>query len=172
METFSALLAICEGNPLRTGGFLHKDQRRGVLIFSLICAWTSGWANNRHGDDLRRHSAHYDVTVALRISVYRHIPGYCIKTIIREATRMVGVDIRVWHLLGMHFNTLGPRQNNRQFVNGNEYHCTLIQLQPKCVLDQIYNKWAFFSGKSFAPTMRRTTTWITVVQLTDACICL
>ena len=37
----------------------HKGQWRGPLMFSLNCVWTNGWAN----DDLRRHRAHYDVTV-------------------------------------------------------------------------------------------------------------
>ena len=42
---------------------LHKGQWRGTLMFSLICPWTKSWANNRGADDLRRHRAHYDVTV-------------------------------------------------------------------------------------------------------------
>ena len=33
------------------------------LMFSLICAWTNDWANHRDASDLRRHRAHYDVTV-------------------------------------------------------------------------------------------------------------
>ena len=33
------------------------------LIFSLMCAWIKGWANNREADDLRRHRSHYYVTV-------------------------------------------------------------------------------------------------------------
>ena len=41
----------------------HKAQRRGDLMFSLICAWISGWVNNREAGDLRRHRAHYDVIV-------------------------------------------------------------------------------------------------------------
>ena len=41
----------------------HKGQWRGALIFSLICAWINGWVNNREAGDLRRHRAHYDVTV-------------------------------------------------------------------------------------------------------------
>ena len=41
----------------------HKGQRRGALMFYLICAWTNGWINNRDAGDLRRHRAHYDVTV-------------------------------------------------------------------------------------------------------------
>ena len=53
METFLALLALCEGNP----------PLRGALMFSLIRTWTNGWANNRDVGDLRRYRAHYDVTV-------------------------------------------------------------------------------------------------------------
>ena len=41
----------------------HKDQRRGALMFPLICAWTNRWANNRDAGDLRRHRDHYDVIV-------------------------------------------------------------------------------------------------------------
>ena len=42
---------------------LHKGQWRRALMFSLIHAWTNGWANHRGAGDLRRYSAHYDVTV-------------------------------------------------------------------------------------------------------------
>ena len=41
----------------------HKGQWRGALLFSLICAWINGWVNNREAGVLRRHLAHYDVTV-------------------------------------------------------------------------------------------------------------
>ena len=41
----------------------HKGQWRRALMFSLICAWINGWANNRKDDDLRRHRVHYDVIV-------------------------------------------------------------------------------------------------------------
>ena len=41
----------------------HKGQWRGDLMFSLICAWTNGWVNDRDAGDLRHHRAHYDVTV-------------------------------------------------------------------------------------------------------------
>ena len=34
-----------------------------ALMFSLIFAWTNGWANHREAGDFRRHHAHYDVTV-------------------------------------------------------------------------------------------------------------
>ena len=41
----------------------HTDPWRGPLMFSLICAWINGSENNRGAYDLRRHHAHYDVTV-------------------------------------------------------------------------------------------------------------
>ena len=44
----------------------HKDQWRGALVFSLICASTNGWPSNRDADDFRHHRAHYDVTVMIR----------------------------------------------------------------------------------------------------------
>ena len=54
----------------------HKGQWRGTLMFSLICAWTNAWANNRNADNLGRHRAHYDVTVM-------HIFDYRILNILR-----------------------------------------------------------------------------------------
>ena len=41
----------------------HSGQWRGALMFSLICAWINGWVNSRQVGHLRRHRAHYDVTV-------------------------------------------------------------------------------------------------------------
>ena len=41
----------------------HKGQWRRALMFSYICTWTNGWANNRDAGDLRRHRVHFDVTV-------------------------------------------------------------------------------------------------------------
>ena len=41
----------------------QKDQRRGALMFYLICAWINGWVTNHEPGDLSRHRAHYDVIV-------------------------------------------------------------------------------------------------------------
>ena len=41
----------------------RKGPWRGALMFSLICTWTNGWANNRGAGDLRNQRAHYDVIV-------------------------------------------------------------------------------------------------------------
>ena len=62
METCSALLALCAGNSPVTSEFPAQSQCRGASIFSLICAWIYGCVNGEAGD-LRRHRAHYDVTV-------------------------------------------------------------------------------------------------------------
>ena len=41
----------------------HKGQWRRALMFSLINTRINGWVNNGEAGDLRRHHAHYDVTV-------------------------------------------------------------------------------------------------------------
>ena len=70
IEACSASLAFVRGIHRRLRGIHrspvnspHTDQGRGALRFSLICAWTNGWDNNRDAGDLRRHRALYDVTV-------------------------------------------------------------------------------------------------------------
>ena len=63
METFSASLAFCAGIHRSPVNSPYKDQWRGALMFSLICACTNGWVNNREADDLRRHRTHYNVTL-------------------------------------------------------------------------------------------------------------
>ena len=55
----SALLFLCAVNSP------HKGQRRGALMFSLICVWSYNRANNRDACDLRRHRGHYDVIVMI-----------------------------------------------------------------------------------------------------------
>ena len=63
METYSALLTICEGNSPVTGKFHAQRPVTRSFDISLICARINGWVNNREADDLRRHRAHYDVIV-------------------------------------------------------------------------------------------------------------
>ena len=76
METFSALLALCEGDPPTTGGSAHKGQWRGALMSSLPRAWTNGWASTPDAGYLRRHRANYDVTVIPSgVQTYAH--GSC-----------------------------------------------------------------------------------------------
>ena len=42
---------------------LTKDTDAELWCFLWSVAWTNGWVNNRDAGDLRRHRAHYDVTV-------------------------------------------------------------------------------------------------------------
>ena len=44
----------------------HKDQWRGALMFSLICAWINGWVNNREAGDLRCYCAVIVMLVPVR----------------------------------------------------------------------------------------------------------
>ena len=64
METFSALLTLCvrgiNWSPVNSS---HKGQWRGALVFSLICTWTNGYANNQDPSNLRRHRSDYDITL-------------------------------------------------------------------------------------------------------------
>ena len=79
METFSALLALCAGNSLHWSpvNSPHKGQWLGDLMFSLNSTWINGWANNREAGDLRRHRAHYDVTVMLYSTLFSAIIPVC-----------------------------------------------------------------------------------------------
>ena len=63
IETFGALLAFVRGIHRSPMNSPHKGQWRGALMFSLILARTNDWANHRDAGYLRRHRAHYDVTV-------------------------------------------------------------------------------------------------------------
>ena len=58
----------------------HKGQWGGALMLSLICVYINGWLNNRADGDLRRHCAHYDVTVMYPMDPIRtkHITPMCI----------------------------------------------------------------------------------------------
>ena len=55
METFSALLALCEGNPPVT------DAELWCFLWS--APWINDWVNNREAGDFRCHRTHYDVIV-------------------------------------------------------------------------------------------------------------
>ena len=60
-----ALLVLCEGNPPVTSEFPSQGPVTRSFDIFLICVWTNGWANNRDAPYLRRHRAHYDVTVMI-----------------------------------------------------------------------------------------------------------
>ena len=76
---FSRYWSFVQGNHRWPVNSPHKGQWRRALMFSLICAWINGWVNNREACDLRRHWAHYDVTVmmwnACPIHLFSHYSG-------------------------------------------------------------------------------------------------
>ena len=63
MEPFPRYWSFVWGIHRSPVNSTHKGQWRGALMFSLICAWINGWVNNGAAGDLRRHRAHYDVTI-------------------------------------------------------------------------------------------------------------
>ena len=83
----------------------HKGQWRRALMFSLICAWINGWENNGEAGDLRRHRAHYDLTVMLcnlpylRRSSYRDkgtSTDYWVPQHSRYRTTGTQLDCSIW----------------------------------------------------------------------------
>ena len=60
----------------------HKDQWRGALMFSLICAWINGWVNNGEASDLRHHRVHYEVTVMGRVNYMGNMCSFSVRNIL------------------------------------------------------------------------------------------
>ena len=67
---------------------LHKGQRRGALVFTLIYAWINGWVNNREAGDWRRYRANHDVIV-IYLSIWTEIRDVC--------CRYVGENCLYWN---------------------------------------------------------------------------
>ena len=63
METFSASLALSVGNSSITGEFPWQRPVVWSLDVFFDLRWTKGWVNNRDVGNLKRHRAHYDITV-------------------------------------------------------------------------------------------------------------
>ena len=74
----------------------HKGQWRGALVSSLICTRMHGWVNNGEAGDLRRHRAHYDVTVMMRKLMKHHMGLICACDSITEACFWPLHRILVW----------------------------------------------------------------------------
>ena len=68
---------LCRNSSVPGGFHTHKGQWRGALMFSLICTRINGWVNNGDAGDLRRHRAHYDVTVMRRMLCSRNSHPIC-----------------------------------------------------------------------------------------------
>ena len=66
METFPRYWPFVRGIHRSPMDSPRKGQWRGAVMFSVICAWTNGWAKDRDAGGLRRHRVPYDVSVMLR----------------------------------------------------------------------------------------------------------
>ena len=60
---FSRYWPFVRGIHRSTVNSPHKGQWCGALMFSLICVWINSWVDSHEIGDLRRHRAHYDVSV-------------------------------------------------------------------------------------------------------------
>ena len=63
MKHFPRYWPFVRGIHRSPADFPCKGQWRGTLMYSLICAWTNSWANNRDAGDFKRHRVHCDVIV-------------------------------------------------------------------------------------------------------------
>ena len=63
IEPFPCYWHFVRGVHLSPVNSTHRDQWRGALMFSLIHVWKDDWVHNQDAGNLRRHSAHHDVTV-------------------------------------------------------------------------------------------------------------
>ena len=70
--------------------FHVTGQWRGALMFSLICVGTNGWVNNGDVGDLRRHWAHYAVTVSNLMRLW-------IKCTVSRCWELQWLDLKIWH---------------------------------------------------------------------------
>ena len=89
METFSALLAICAGEFTGLRWIPRSKASDAGLWSFLSSTWINGWVNNGEAGDLRRHRAHYNVTV-MRIQITKMV-----LTSIFDVTH--DIDIDDWH---------------------------------------------------------------------------
>ena len=63
---FSGYWPFVQGIHRSPVNSLHNGQWHWALMFSLICAWINDWVKNGETGILRRHRAHYDVTVMIQ----------------------------------------------------------------------------------------------------------
>ena len=86
--------------------FPYIGQWRGALMFSLICVCNNSWVNNGDAGDLRKHRAHYDVTVMdVNINIFEIISGTFWKILFTFIVHIVSGGLHVLQDIGMSENT-------------------------------------------------------------------
>ena len=99
------IMTSSNGNIFRVTGPLcgeftgHRwiplTQWCGALMFTLICTWTKGWANNRNAGEIRRHRARHDVTVM--VNIVRKVLRWCFITM-PIACLIYTLPAKVWNI--------------------------------------------------------------------------
>ena len=75
----------------------HKDQWRGALMFTLICARINAWVNNREDGDLRRYRRHYDVIVMVKNGPRPPCDLMRLNSVLSELSWYItGADMIIW----------------------------------------------------------------------------
>ena len=110
---FSALLALCAGNSSVTGEFPTERpvMRNFDVSFDL---WMKGWASNREPGDLRRHRAHYDVSVLSCTQLTKRqdvLPPNFVRTriqvkIVWSLCNLTGVSVTVFPSWNIDYNLI------------------------------------------------------------------
>ena len=83
METFSALLALCEWGEFTGHRWIPPTKASDAELWCFLWSapWINGWINNGEAGDLRRHRALYDVIVVLwdrsSATLLGNITSYC-----------------------------------------------------------------------------------------------
>ena len=75
MEKFPRYWPFVRGSHWPLVNSPDRGQWRGALMFSLIHAWINDWVNDREAGDLRRHGAHYNVSIMCVPSCKHHHYG-------------------------------------------------------------------------------------------------
>ena len=120
METFSALLAICAGNLAVIGKFpAERPVTRNFDVFFDL-RLKNDWVNNLEGGDLRRHRAHYDVTVMASQTISRWSGLFDTKPLPEP---MLACDLTLWDTLEWNINP-----NTRIFIQENA--CEMASIFP------------------------------------------
>ena len=136
----------------------HKGHWRQVLMFSLIWAWINGWVNDHEAGGLRRHRAHYDVTV---ICGFESIHDSSAKV-----NYAIGTKSLLMHSVRAHFNVPGSSWVCLCWLMGMNCRKTntiLSQLVNDCIRrnfhSRFYCKWPhlnFHQYISFCAKQRNT----------------
>ena len=140
----------------------HKGQWRGALMFSLICAWINGWVNNCKAGDLRRHRAHYDVTVMVGLHLcsplgyFPRFPGlekdlWIIIFIFDRCRRCLAVETPDKHEQALTYIILQYQIFERTF---SEPHTRFIKLRiySTCMSTQLFSCMICFDIKTLSCT--------------------